>query len=89
MLGSLEEGHKRILVVKKKLTTPSKRGQKLIRRPAVSRCVSPWSSSLRGEVTCLLALIFTLDREHVVMRARDLALLVSPRAFFVSAILTW
>jgi hypothetical protein len=51
-------------VGKKKLTTPSKRGQKLIRRPAVSRCVSPWSGSLRGEVTCLLAFIFTLDREH-------------------------
>jgi hypothetical protein len=63
-------------VGKKKLTTPSKRGQKLIRRPAVSRCVSPWLSSLRGEVTCLLAIIFTLDHEHVVMRARGLALLV-------------
>ena len=56
-------------VGKKNLTT-------LIRRPSVSCCVSPWLSSLRGEVTCLLAIIFTLDHEHVVMRARGLALLV-------------
>ena len=64
-------------VGKKKLTAPSKRGQKLIRWPAVSHCISPWSSSLRGEVTCLLAFIFTLDREYEVVRVRGLALLVS------------
>ena len=57
-------------VGKKKLTMPSKRGQKLIRRPAVSCCISPWSSSLQGEVTCLLAFNFTLDREHEVVRVR-------------------
>jgi hypothetical protein len=49
---------------KKKLTTPIKRGQRLIKRSVVSRCVSPWSSSLREEVPCLLAFIFTCDRKH-------------------------
>ena len=61
---------------RKKLIMPSKRGQMLFRRSAVSRCISPWLSSLRGEVTCLLAFNFTLDRKHVVMRARGQALLV-------------
>ena len=59
---------------KKKLTTPSKRGQRLIKRMAFSCCVLPWSSSLRGEVPCLLAFIFTRGRKRV-MCARNTLLL--------------
>ncbi len=58
---------------KKKLTTPSKRGQRLIKWAAFSHCVLPWSSSLWGEVPCLLAFIFTRCRKRV-MHANTLLL---------------